>query len=1113
MSTLNSGQERKNPSGLFLFYARKWNFLLLGLVGDDQIGVLNMLSELGRRPMIGTNDGSFGDDLDNEIGLLLREQRRQEADDRERELNLYRSGSAPPTVEGSLNAVGGLFGGGGNGGASFSDFASGKNGNGYNIPEKELRSDPAYLTYYYSNVNLNPRLPPPLLSKEDWRSSQRLKGGSSVLGGIGDRRKTSRADDGNGRSMFSMPPGFESRKQDSEVESENISGSTEWGGDGLIGLPGFGLASKQKSLAEIFQDDLGRATPVTGPPSRPASRNAFNENVETIGSAEAELAHLRRELSSADALRSGASGQGSASVQNIGQSSSYSYAAALGSSLSRSTTPDPQHIARVPSPCPTPIGQGRVTTSEKRGTASSNTFNGVSSGIKEPAELVAAFSGMNLSTNGVIDEESHLPSQAEQDVGNHRNYLFGLQGGQNHLKQNSYLKKSESGHLHMSSVSQSAKLSYSDLAKSNGGGSDLNSSSLMAERQVELQKSAVPAGNPYMKGSPTSTLGGGGGLPPQYQHLDGMNSSLPNYGLSGYSINPALASMIANQLGTGNLPPLFENVAAASAMTIPGMDSRMLGGGLGSGANLTAGSLESHNLGRGGSPIAGSALQAPFVDPMYLQYLRAPEYAATQLAAINDPSVDRNYLGNSIGNSYLNYLEIQKAYGLLSSQKSQYGVPLGGKSGSSNHHGYFGNPAFGVGMSYPGSPLASPVIPNSPVGPGSPIRHNELNMRFPSGMRNLAGGIMGPWHLDAGCNMDESFASSLLEEFKSNKAKCLELSEIAGHVVEFSADQYGSRFIQQKLETATTDEKNMVYQEIMPQALALMTDVFGNYVIQKFFEHGLQSQRRELAGKLFGHVLTLSLQMYGCRVIQKAIEVVDLDQKIKMVEELDGHVMRCVRDQNGNHVIQKCIECVPEDNIQFIVSTFFDQVVTLSTHPYGCRVIQRILEHCKDAQTQSKVMDEILGSVSMLAQDQYGNYVVQHVLEHGKSHERSAIIKELAGRIVQMSQQKFASNVVEKCLTFSGPSERQLLVNEMLGTTDENEPLQAMMKDQFANYVVQKVLETCDDQQRELILTRIKVHLNALKKYTYGKHIVARVEKLVAAGERRIAAQSLHPAA
>lgn len=60
------------------------------------------------------------------------------------------------------------------------------------------------------------------------------------------------------------------------------------------------------------------------------------------------------------------------------------------------------------------------------------------------------------------------------------------------------------------------------------------------------------------------------------------------------------------------------------------------------------------------------------------------------------------------------------------------------------------------------------------------------------------------------------------------------------------------------------------------------------------------------------------------------------------------------------------------------------------------------------------------------------------------------------------------------------------------------------MKDQFANYVVQKVLETCDDQQRELILSRIKGHLDALKKYTYGKHIVSRVEKLVVAGGESI---------
>ncbi|XP_027345775.1 pumilio homolog 2-like [Abrus precatorius] len=1050
-----------------------------------------MLSELGRRPMLGSNEGSFGDELEKEIGMLLREQRRQEADDRERELNIFRSGSAPPTVEGSLSAVGGLFGGGGGGGttgaaaAAFPEFTGAKDVNGI-ASEEELRSDPAYLSYYYSNVNLNPRLPPPLLSKEDWRFQQRLKGGASVLGGIGDRRKVNRTDDNGGRSLFSTPPGFNMRKQESEVDNEKARGSADWGGDGLIGLPGLGLRSKQKSFAEIFQDDLGRHTSVTGLPSRPSSRNAFDEN-DLMNSAEAELAHVRREPTATDALRSGSHVQGSSAAQNIGPPASYSYAAALGSSLSRSTTPDPQLVARAPSPCVTPIGGGRAIATEKRGIASPDAFNGVSSAINESADIVAALSGMNLSADDVLDGENHLPSQVEADVDNHQRYLFGRQGGQDHGKQHAYLKKSESAHLQNSGKSR--------------GGSDLNNPSL--DRQVELQKSTVPSSNSYFKGSPTSHFSGGGSLPPQYQPLDSTNSSFNNYGLSGYAGNPALASLMTNQLSTGNLPPLFENVAAASAMAAPGMDSRILGGGLTSGAGAPS---DVHNLGRMGNQIAGNALQAPFVDPMYLQYLRTSDYAAAQLAALNDPSIDRNYLGNS----YMNLLELQKAYlgSILSPQKSQYNVPLAGKSGSSNHHGYYANPAYGVGLSYPGSPMANSVVSTSPVGSGSPIRHNDLNMRFASGMRNLAG-VIGPWHVDTG-NIDES--STLLEEFKSNKTKCFELSEIATHVVEFSADQYGSRFIQQKLETATTEEKNMVYQEIMPHALALMTDVFGNYVVQKFFEHGLASQRRELANKLLGHVLTLSLQMYGCRVIQKAIEVVDLDQKIEMVQELDGNVMRCVRDQNGNHVIQKCIECVPEDAIHFIVSTFFDQVVSLSTHPYGCRVIQRVLEHCKDPTTQQKVMDEILGAVSMLAQDQYGNYVVQHVLEHGKPHERSSIIKELAGKIVQMSQQKFASNVVEKCLTFGGPSERQLLVNEMLGSTDENEPLQAMMKDQFANYVVQKVLETCDDQQRELILSRIKVHLNALKKYTYGKHIVARVEKLVAAGERRIAAQSPQPA-
>lgn len=216
------------------------------------LGVI-MLSELGRRPMIGgNNEGSFGDELEKDIGMLLREQRRQQdpVDDRERELNIYRSGSAPPTVEGSLSAVGGLFGNT----DAFSEFALNKNGNGV-VSEDDIRSNPDYMCYYYSNVNLNPRLPPPLLSKEDWRYAQRTQGGNSVLGGIGDKRKVNKTENGPGRSPYLMPPGFSSKKEEREFEPEKakVQGSADWGKDGLPGLPGIGLGAKQKSLAEIFQ--------------------------------------------------------------------------------------------------------------------------------------------------------------------------------------------------------------------------------------------------------------------------------------------------------------------------------------------------------------------------------------------------------------------------------------------------------------------------------------------------------------------------------------------------------------------------------------------------------------------------------------------------------------------------------------------------------------------------------------------------------------------------------------------------------------------------------------------------------------------------------------------
>jgi hypothetical protein len=54
------------------------------------------------------------------------------------------------------------------------------------------------------------------------------------------------------------------------------------------------------------------------------------------------------------------------------------------------------------------------------------------------------------------------------------------------------------------------------------------------------------------------------------------------------------------------------------------------------------------------------------------------------------------------------------------------------------------------------------------------------------------------------------------------------------------------------------------------------------------------------------------------------------------------------------------IECVPTEHITNLLDTFSGNLVSLSQHPFGCRVMQRILEHCTDQARYNVFMTEIL---------------------------------------------------------------------------------------------------------------------------------------------------------
>lgn len=154
-----------------------------------------------------------------------------------------------------------------------------------------------------------------------------------------------------------------------------------------------------------------------------------------------------------------------------------------------------------------------------------------------------------------------------------------------------------------------------------------------------------------------------------------------------------------------------------------------------------------------------SELHSPVMDPHYSQYL----HTASATGAPSDHSLRRNNFGASNGDTANDYLAM-----LLAQNRQQ----LGNLSAANSR--LFENPSYDLGSMYLGNHLPSP----------SKSSRNLQNMRMaqsPSMMKVPFGGLQGASHVDIGSTTE----TSLLEGFKNNKTRSLELSEIVGHVIEF----------------------------------------------------------------------------------------------------------------------------------------------------------------------------------------------------------------------------------------------------------------------------------------------------------------------------------------
>ncbi|XP_042494864.1 pumilio domain-containing protein C4G8.03c-like isoform X2 [Macadamia integrifolia] len=283
------------------------------------------------------------------------------------------------------------------------------------------------------------------------------------------------------------------------------------------------------------------------------------------------------------------------------------------------------------------------------------------------------------------------------------------------------------------------------------------------------------------------------------------------------------------------------------------------------------------------------------------------------------------------------------------------------------------------------------------------------------------------------------------------------LMEVQGYIYFIAKDQHGCRFLQKKFDEGTTEDVEMIFDEIIVHVVELMMNPFGNYLMQKLLDVCTEEQKMQIllmATEEPGQLVKISLNTHGTRVVQKLIENLKTKQQISMViSALEPGFLDLINDLNGNHVVQRCLQCLSNEDNKFIFKAASKYCVDIATHRHGCCVLQRCIAH-STGEHREKLVAEISTNGLLLAQDSFGNYVVQFVLELKIPTATSYLISQFEGNYVHLSTQKFSSNVVEKCLKVFGEDNRSRIVHEFLSYPH----FEQLLQDPFANYVIQSAL-------------------------------------------------------
>eukprot|EP00929_Paragymnodinium_shiwhaense_P003663 TRINITY_DN10426_c0_g1_i2.p1 TRINITY_DN10426_c0_g1~~TRINITY_DN10426_c0_g1_i2.p1 ORF type:complete len:436 (+),score=59.19 TRINITY_DN10426_c0_g1_i2:131-1309(+) len=240
-----------------------------------------------------------------------------------------------------------------------------------------------------------------------------------------------------------------------------------------------------------------------------------------------------------------------------------------------------------------------------------------------------------------------------------------------------------------------------------------------------------------------------------------------------------------------------------------------------------------------------------------------------------------------------------------------------------------------------------------------------------------------------------------------------------------------------------------------------------------------------------GMVWSLSRNPKGCRDVQRCLETAATEkERVAIARELQGHVWDALRCPHANYVLQKVSCLLKPSDIQFVVDEVVGKgvraVCHAARHKYGCRIIQRLLEHCTVCQVRSLV-NSLLNDAVVTAMHPYGNYVMQHLIEYGTAEQRGALTRALVEHVGEAGRDEYACAVLSKAMVHG-----ELQDQADLAIAIESVPglFPSMACSRHGHVAARAVLATLRGSQLQSAKMQIRANLPNLRSSRYGRVVL-----------------------